>query len=582
MKMQIQQANNGNTLICALCTIVIVSLIAANVLISSANHYNVTAKQLKGWKEALYAAEAGADAGFDVVRKLVHDSNAFATNGWSSVASPTPGPAWSKTFPSFGQANSLLTTVTVDRLDNAAITGTGNHFYRIRAIGTARVFGLPRVGMSDQYFAGGPNFAANSSTRGVGDTLLRKIDFKYDHFKATYGDGDGNSPTLSPVPTPQVTRRIELVAVPKFFVFGGALRVTTAFFGPGSAGVIDSYNSANPTNQHPSTPKVVNNDIPGANTTSYYGSNPTNTNYPELTPSQFSSVLADAHDGDVSVGTPSFAENGPIWGDVTTNGGNVTHSGYQISGTIDNNVPFTVDGLPAPPDYLANPSSYATGSASIPASGADQNNATTYVYSSISSPVTITNGNAGTSSPYAYAKIMINGDIDSSGLGGSTPLITVEKGVTAQIYFTGSMSLKGSDLVNQNSDHQSTTVTTTTTVLGVPVTSTSTVADTDPSRVGHFQFYGISPGSLGGAPSGTRQTINIDSPGNIYATFYAPKADITITGNPDIFSAIVGKSFTGNGGGGGNTSFHYDKALNQVNIGLVTDYSIASYVEDVR
>ena len=82
---------------------------------------------------------------------------------------------------------------------------------------------------------------------------------------------------------------------------------------------------------------MINNDIPGPNTTSYYGSNPSNATY-----------LADAHDGDVSVGAKNFTEGGPIWGDVTTNGGNVTHSGYQISGTIDNNVPFTIPPLPAP------------------------------------------------------------------------------------------------------------------------------------------------------------------------------------------------------------------------------------------
>src|SRR5207237_8186557 len=130
------------------------------------------------WKEALYAAEAGGDAGFDEVRKLVHNSNAWSTDGWASPSpSPSPGPAWSKTFPAFCQVvsgqPSLSTTVTVDRLDGGLVTGN-QYFYRIRATGTARVFGLPRVGMSDQYFAGGPNFVANSSLRGVGDTLLRK------------------------------------------------------------------------------------------------------------------------------------------------------------------------------------------------------------------------------------------------------------------------------------------------------------------------------------------------------------------------------------------------------------------------
>src|SRR5438132_749952 len=341
MKTQVQRGNSGNVLICALCTIVIISLIGANVLVNCTRHYNITAKQLKAWKEALYAAEAGGDAGFDEVRKARDPINLpFITDGWAAAPSPapTPGPAWTKTISSFGQAGSLSTTVTIDKLiDNTGTIPATTPYYRIRSVGTARLFGLPRVGLSDQFFGGGPKFVANSASRGVGDTLLRKIDFKYDHFKATYGDGDGNNIGLSTVTYPQITRRIELVAIPKYFVFSGAMRVVNMFDGPGSAGFIDSYNSKNPTNPNPSSPKVVNNDVPGPNTTSYYGSNPSNSTY-----------RADAHDGDVSVGAKNFAQGGPIWGDVTTNGGTVTHAGYTISGTIDNNVPFTIPPLPAP------------------------------------------------------------------------------------------------------------------------------------------------------------------------------------------------------------------------------------------
>ena len=96
MTTYVQRRNNGNTLICALCTIVIISLIGANVLVNCTRHYNVTAKQFKAWKEALYAAEAGGDAGFDEVRKALNPSNLpFTTDGWAAAPSPspTPGPA---------------------------------------------------------------------------------------------------------------------------------------------------------------------------------------------------------------------------------------------------------------------------------------------------------------------------------------------------------------------------------------------------------------------------------------------------------------------------------------------------------
>ncbi len=133
MRTRIQQGNDGNVLICALCTIVIVSLIGANVLINCTRHYNVTAKQFKAWKEALYAAEAGGDAGFDEVRKALDPNNpSFITDGWTAAPSPapTPGPAWTKTISGFGQAGSLSTTVTIDKLtDNTGTIPSSTPYY---------------------------------------------------------------------------------------------------------------------------------------------------------------------------------------------------------------------------------------------------------------------------------------------------------------------------------------------------------------------------------------------------------------------------------------------------------------------
>jgi hypothetical protein len=561
MKIRARNGDNGNTLLCALCTIIVISLIGANVLVNCTRHYNITAKQIKAWKEALYAAEAGGDAALDELRKNPSIPN-FTADGWITAPSPapTPGPAWTKTFSNFGQYNSLSAIVTIDRLmDSTGTIPNTVPYYRIRAIGTAQLFGLPRVGLSDKFFTGGPNFVSNSANRGVGDTLLRKIDFKYDHFKSTYGDGDGNGVSLTPVtPGPQVTRRIELVAVPKCSVFNGAMRIVNAFNWPGSAGYIDSYSSTSATNPNPSSPRVIRNNVPGSGVTSYYGSNPSNAIF-----------LKDAHDGDVSVGSTNFTERGSIWGDVTTNGGNVTHSDYQISGTIDNNAPFTVKPLWPVFDYIGDTSTYTSGNGGgspVTATSVDVNNPTSFIYSSITGSITIKNGNAGTISPYAYAKLYVNGDI--------TGKITIEKGVTAQIWFTGNLHVKGEDLDNQNVDRG--TLIANLPNPGFPPSIPATPGDDpNPSRAGHLQFYGLAP------DTGT-QTINIDSPGNVYATFYAPRADITLASNTDIFSAVVGRSFSVSGGGAGNTGFHYDKALNSLEFPVVQDYQIASYVEDVR
>jgi hypothetical protein len=49
-----------------------------------------------------------------------------------------------------------------------------------------------------------------------------------------------------------------------------------------------------------------------------------------------------------------------------------------------------------------------------------------------------------------------------------------------------------------------------------------------------------------------------------------------MNGNPDVIGAIVCKTFYGNG----NTSWHYDRALDSM--GDAVDYRVASYVEDTR
>jgi hypothetical protein len=502
-------------MLCALCTILIISLIGANVLLNCTTRYNVSSKQVKGWKEALYAAEGGGDVAFSEVRKLALSGppSAFlASSGWTQSAGPSYT-SYSRTdgLPySFGQNGSLSAEVTVDRL-TATLQNLSQYYYRIRSKGTAKLFGLPRVGMDDRM---------DNVTKG--DSLLRKIDFKYDHFKARYGDGDGTPGTLAiqTVANPQITRRIETIAVPQFLTFTSALQATGSFDGPGAAGLIDSYDSKN-------------GSYASVNAGGRVADNPSSPYY------------SDSRDGDVSAGTAIFSEYGPIYGDVTTNGGTITNkSNGTISGTIDNNVPFTIPPLEAPAGY---PAGYT--STSMTTIGPTLSTATSdltpalYVYSSLTSGITI--------NPYVdpvthvaqetYVTIVVNGNV-----GGN---ITINNHVNAQIYFTGNLNL--SQVANNNVDD------------AVP---------TNPSRAGHLQFYGISP-----TVPGVTQSINITPPADLYAAIYAPNADLTLTGNPDIYGAIVCHNFSGNG----NTGFHYDKALARL-IARVTDYRIASYIEDVR
>ncbi len=110
-----------------------------------------------------------------------------------------------------------------------------------------------------------------------------------------------------------------------------------------------------------------------------------------------------------------------------------------------------------------------------------------------------------------------------------------------KIYFDGNVSVKARDIINES---------------GI---------------AGNLQFYGISP-----TDPAVTQSIDIASPGNFSATFYAPSADFHINGNPDVTGAIVCKTFYENG----NASWHFDRALAAE--GEPIDYRIASYVEDMR
>ncbi|PYL04052.1 MAG: hypothetical protein DME32_02730, partial [Verrucomicrobia bacterium] len=177
-------------------TILIISIIGANVLMNCTTRYNVTAKQVSAWRDALASSEAGADIAFAETRKtFANPATQFTGTGWSSPDTSV-GP-WTYTMPTpIGVTGNLSATATVDNFT----TVDGYRCYRIRSVGTARVFGLRRTGMDDAAARVGASFGT-SGARGAGDSLVRKIDFNVDHFLATYGDGDGNNTRIVAVPS---------------------------------------------------------------------------------------------------------------------------------------------------------------------------------------------------------------------------------------------------------------------------------------------------------------------------------------------------------------------------------------------
>ena len=498
------RAEEGNVLICALCTILIISLIGANVLRNCTTRFNVSSSQVRSWKDSLLAAEAGGDIAYAEIRKSVFDpTHAFA--GWDNSTGKHVSPPTT-----FGASNLITSTV----VDSFYTDPAGNPWYRTRSRGTAQIRGLRQTGMDDRMGAG---------TRG--DSLLRKIDFNTDHFVATYGpDGDGIGKARVPVSQPQITRRIEQISAP-ITPFEAAIKAAGTFYGLGSAAYVDSFRSS----AGPYDPNVRN--------------NPSDPRY------------VDSQSGTVEINTAIATIQGSIYGNLYTNGGTVTKKTASVTGVIDNNVPFSLNTLEmpstAPWNYVSTPTA-VTGNTTIdppvvngvPQPGTPSSpNYYLITYFVNNGNLTVNPAVVNGTPQDTYVTLSVTGDIGNST--SSQPSISVPAYVHLKIYFTGNFQTKAENIVNTS------------------------------GYSGNLQFYAISPTD----PS-VQQTININSGGGsnagFSALFYAPSANFTINGGPDITGAIVCKNFYANG----NVHWHYDRRLDTE--GVAVDYRIVSYVEDIR
>jgi Tfp pilus assembly protein PilX len=481
--------DGGNTMIMALATILILSLIGANVLGNLTTRYNVSNTQVRGWKQAQQAAEAAADIAYAEIRKTLVDRTNPAFVGWTADGATLTSPVTT-----FGDSN-LQASATVEPFYWDPMTG--NPWYRIRAKGTAPLPGLKRVTMDSRM---------NVDTRG--DSLLRKIDFNFDHFIANYGPkGDGVGKALISVAAPQISRRLELVAAP-VTPFSAAIKASGTYYGLGSAAQIDSYDSS--VGPYPGWDVARGTDDP-------------------ITNPRFK----DSQSGHVQIGTGTATVMGYIYGNLATNGGTVRRGEY-VKGTIDNNVPFTLPPYKMPTMERIREVTLSNVTSTMTLTPPDSGTARAPVYyelSSFNGDLTI-NRVSPTADTYVAFRVM------NDFRGG----VTVKPGVHAQFFIEGSIIIrKAGDIVNQT---------------GYP---------------GNVQFYGISPTN----PS-TTQVVTMGPPGNFSAVIYAPSADYSMNGNPDITGALVCHNFYANG----NTGWHYDRQLDSV--GEAVDYRVASYVEDIR
>jgi len=520
----------GNVLLCVLGTILIVSLIGATVLRNSTTRLNASSNQVRAWKEALSAAETGGDIGFAELRKQLSDP----ANQWAGWTPSGTGYGYVSPETTFGNSNLRARTgVETCYFDVSGAFHLGsnpdpnaNNWYRVRSKGTAPLPNLKRTGMDDALTNDGlQHFAAIGSTqmqditaRGKGNSLLRKIDFQYDHFVATYGpNGDGlNKALVTASYAPSISRRVEQIVMPVTPFFDAAIKSATTFYGLGSAAWIDSYDSRN----GPYDPTVKTNP-----NSLYYN---------------------DSRHGNVEIGSATATIMGTIYGDVATDGGNVTKKTANVTGTIDNNVPFTLLDYQMPDTsawtYQSSPTNVTSTKTLAPPSAGTSNAPIYYVFTTITGALTVNPAVVGGNPVDTYVAIRVTGDISGGNAG-----VTVNPKVHLKIYFEGNISVKNNNLVNQNPSFAN-------------------------PYAGNLQFYGISP------PAGTPQTVTLNpaTPQTLAATFYAPSADVHENGNPDFIGTVVCKSFYSNG----NISWHYDRALNDE--GQLLDFRIASYVEDTR
>src|SRR6266487_1545861 len=354
MKMKSSSNESGNVLICVLGVILVVSLIGANVLRNSTTRLNTSSNQVRAWKETLSAAEAGGDMAFAELRKPFSTDPAIRASQWSGWTNS--GTTHASPVTTFGSDNlKTRTVVETCYFDMSGVFHPGanpdpnaNSWYRVRSKGTMPLPGLKRTGMDDTLVNDGhSHFAAKGSTamqditaRGNGDSTLRKVDFKYDHFVTTYGNdwddplGTRNDPAAIGA-TPQISRGIEQMVTPVTPFFDAAIKASASFYGLGSAAMLDSYVSRK-------GPYV------------FVANDPTNPRYP------------DSRHGSLQIGSSTATVKGMLYGDVATNGGTIVGSS-QITGTVDNNVPFNLDDYHMPDTSAWAYQPAGTGAGKLPA-----------------------------------------------------------------------------------------------------------------------------------------------------------------------------------------------------------------------
>jgi hypothetical protein len=235
-----------------------------------------------------------------------------------------------------------------------------------------------------------------------------------------------------------------------------------------------------------------------------------------------------------------------IYGDASTDGGTVLNAD-NVTGEIRDDFYQDVLEVVAPseqqaPTELSSPTS-VTGTTTLAASTSGFGS--TYRLSTINlsgtETLTITGDPSGAET---FVQIIVSGDISLSG----QAQIIFEDNVYARVFIEGDADIAGNGILNPNS----------------PL---------------HFQLYGVArEDNLDGSPAAPG-TINIAGNGAFRGAVYAPNYNLNMVGGgagDTVYGAFLGKTINMTG----VQSVHYDEAL--YDSGLITDYRVISWFEDVR
>lgn len=381
----------GAVLVFALLTILVLSMVAANVLSTVNTKYN-SLYQAASWQEALPAAEAGIDLAIAELREALPLTGVALQPPVRSANDPLI-----VTLTHGGEGN-VETRARVSWDVAFAIPGTDLNYYRIRSEGIAGV--------------AGPQRAAGDSR----DHVLRRLSLVTD--RRTGEALDRGAQDLED--RPKATRAIEVVMRP-------------------TSGFQNAITAAS--------------DILLNNHNIFVASFTSDTADPDFSSSNYASLLGSTHEERLQHHMQAnVATNGQIldagqssiYGDGMTNEGEVRR-GENIYGEVRNDFYMDLPEIEAPNWTVVEASPTEVTSSGTTLVGGTSLNPTRYKLDRIqlsgNNQMHIANPPGQLES---HVEIWVTGDISLTGRGG----ITMDPGVNATVYFEGDANLSGNGFIN--------------------------------------------------------------------------------------------------------------------------------------